>query len=89
MRVQKPAERVELGRRRWLYPAWQVVEGHALDGLEETLADLREWPPWTKLGFFLSGDSRLGGVSPLAALRGGRLEETVRAARAFGEQGAA
>jgi len=80
---------VELGRRRWLYPAWQVVDGHALAGIEETLAALREWPAWTKMAFFLSGDSRLGGDSPLAALRRGRVEEAVRAARAFGEHGAA
>jgi len=80
---------VELGRRRWLYPAWQVVDGQVLPGLERVLAALAEWSAWVKLGFLLSGDVRLGGDSALDALRMGRIDEAVAAGAAYGEHGAA
>jgi hypothetical protein len=80
---------VELGRRRWLYPAWQVQDGQVLPGLERVLAALSEWSGWVKLGFLLSGDRRLGGDSALHALRMGRVDEAVAAADAYGEHGAA
>lgn len=80
---------VELGRRRWLYPAWQVGDGQVLPGLEEVLSDLSEHDRWIQLGFFLSGDYRLGEKTPLDALRRGRLPDVRMAARAYGEHGAA
>jgi hypothetical protein len=80
---------VELGRRRWLYPAWQVADGQVLPGLEEVLSDLSEHDCWIQLGFFLSGDYRLGEKTPLDALRRGRLQDVRMAARAYGEHGAA
>jgi hypothetical protein len=80
---------VAAGARRWLYPAWQVADGRSLGGLEETLAALREWSPWARLGFFLGENLRLGGERPLDALRRGEAERVLRAARAFGDPGAA
>jgi hypothetical protein len=80
---------VELGRRRWLYPTWQVQDGQVLPGLEEVLSDLSTHDPWMQLGFFLSGDYRLGERTPLDALRQGRLADVRTAARAYGEHGAA
>jgi hypothetical protein len=44
---------------------------------------------WMQLAFLLGGSARLGGLSPLAALRQGRVDDAVEAARAFGEHGAA
>lgn len=80
---------VPAGARRWLYPSWQVVDGASLAGLEETLGALGEWSPWARLGFLLGENRRLGGDRPLDALRRGEVDRVVRAARAFGNQGAA
>jgi hypothetical protein len=80
---------VGAGARRWLYPAWQVRDGEVLPGLAEALGALAPRSPWARLGWFLSGDARLGGSRPLDALRAGRLEEVRSAARAYGEHGAA
>jgi hypothetical protein len=83
---------VEGKRRRYRYPAWQVVEGVPLAGLEEILGILTERPhaPITKISFFLSGNVRLGGERPLDRLRrGGEMESVRRAARLLGEQGGA
>lgn len=80
---------VELGRRRWLYPAWQVADGQVLAGLEDVLSDLSQHDSWMQLAFFLGGNYRLGERAPLEALRQGRLPDVRMAARAFGEHGAA
>jgi hypothetical protein len=80
---------VAAGARRWLYPSWQVAEGGSLAGLEQALAALREWSPWARLGFLLGENVRLGGERPLDALRRGDVDRVLRAARAFGDQGAA
>ena len=80
---------VAAGARRWLYPSWQVADGGSLAGLEETLAALREWSPWARLGFLLGENPRLGGERPLDTLRRGEVDRVLRAARAFGDQGAA
>jgi hypothetical protein len=80
------------------YPAWQFPtdadtaandEGGRLPGLAETLKALGKEPPLAKQRFFLSGNHRLGKARPLDRLREGRVDEVVRAARAFGEHGAA
>lgn len=78
-----------LGRRGYSYPAWQFVDEGLLPGLPEILALLEEHPPLAKLRFFLSGNVRLGGDRPLDRLRRGDLDPVRRAARTFGEQGAA
>jgi len=80
---------VAAGARRWLYPSWQVAEGGTLAGLEETLAALRGWSPWARMGFLLGQNLRLGGERPLDALRRGQVDRVLRAARALGDQGAA
>jgi len=80
---------VELGRRRWLYPVWQVADGRALPGLEAALAELRGWSPVAQLSFFLGGNARLGGETPLDVLRSGDAAKVRWAASAFGEHGAA
>ena len=80
----------EIGRRGYLYPAWQFADGGGvLPGMEEILALLAEHPPLAKLRFFLSGNLRIDGERPLDRLRHGDLEPVRRAARTFGEQGAA
>ena len=77
-------------RGDWLYPRWQIADGQALAGLEEVLDVLteREHDPWAMLIFFLRTDTALEGESPLAALRFGRVEAAVEAARGYGEQSA-
>jgi len=77
------------GRRGYLYPSWQFGAQSTVPGLEPVLADLRGHDPWMQAAFFLSGNLRLGGDTPLAELRRGHLEDVRRAAQAYGEQGAA
>ncbi len=78
---------VQLGRRGYAYPAWQLEPRGTLEGLERLLEALRGHDEWMQLSFVLSGDPRLEGETPLAVLRAGRVEETLQAARAWGEQG--
>lgn len=80
---------LSLGRRGYVYPAWQFGRNGVLPGLEEVLVDLRAHDPWMQAGFFLNGHTRLGGKTPVAELRRGHLVAVRRAARAYGEQGAA
>lgn len=80
---------VDIGRRGYFYPAWQITDEGALPGLEDIVALLSEHPALAKLRFFLSGNHRLGGERPLDRLRRGDVEAVRRAARTFGEQGAA
>ena len=44
---------------------------------------------WTQASWFLTGDSRLGDMRPLDVLRRDQTESLVRAAGAYGDQGAA
>jgi len=73
----------------WQYPAWQIVDGTALPGLKPVLGALREQSPWTILAFLLSRNARLEERRPLDLLRQGEVEPVLRAARAFGDHGAA
>jgi hypothetical protein len=41
-----------------------------------------------QLGFFTSPHERLGNETPIEALRSGRVNEVVKAAGGYGEQGA-
>jgi hypothetical protein len=79
---------VDVGKHEYLYPRWQFTDQDVLAGLEKILAALRDFDPWTQLSFFLSGNFRLSGETPLHALRRGKVEAVRRAARAYGEQGA-
>ena len=80
---------VSTGRRGYLYPAWQLVEGGVLPGLEDVLGLLRDHDPWMQLAFFVNGNAALGGDSPLVMLRRGNAIGAKRAARLYGEQVAA
>ncbi|KYF66317.1 hypothetical protein [Sorangium cellulosum] len=80
---------VDVGRRGHLYPAWQFADEGVLPGFEEILALLAEHPPLAKMRFFLSGNHRLDGERPLDRVRRGDLDAVRRAARTFGEHGAA
>jgi hypothetical protein len=80
---------VEVGRRGFLYPGWQLTDTGTLAGLADVLAALGEASPWAALRFFLSGSHRLSGKRPLDLLRAGKLEPVVRAAKAFDDHGAA
>jgi hypothetical protein len=80
---------VELPRRGYLYPAWQLTGTGVLPGVAEVLAALRHLDPWAQARFFVSGNARLGGKRPLDRLRRGDLDAVLRAAGAFDEHGAA
>jgi hypothetical protein len=73
------------------FPSWQFAEDGTLSGLEDVLADLHRHNhhPLADLRFFLSPNLRLDNETPLARLRGGMIDEVRRAARAYGEHGAA
>ncbi|HEY8746108.1 MAG TPA: hypothetical protein VIU62_23705 [Chloroflexota bacterium] len=79
---------LSLGRRGYAYPVWQFAESGTLTGLEDVLGDLKHFGPWMQAHFMTTGDRRLDGVTPLHALRDGRIQDVRRAARAFGEHGA-
>ena len=74
--------------REWYYPLWQFGEdGELLAGFEQALHALPGDDPWSVMIFFLNTDTG-GEESPLAALLKGRIEEALRAARMYGDQGA-
>jgi hypothetical protein len=76
------------GTRDWYYPQWQFAEsGSMLDGLSDVLKELPDGDPWGVMLFFLRTDTGAG-ETPLAALRAGRIEQALRAAQTYGEQGA-
>jgi hypothetical protein len=79
---------VEVGKRGYLYPAWQFTETGVLPGLEEILAILSEGSDLSRMAFFLSGNIALDGKRPLDLLREGKIELVRRAAQLLGEQGA-
>ena len=80
---------LNVGRRGYAYPAWQLGQDGVIPGLEETLTSLTVHDPWMRAAFFLSGDPRLEGARPLDALRQGNLASVRRAASGYGEHGAA
>jgi hypothetical protein len=77
------------GKRGYAYPAFQFEDGKTLDGLKEVLDALSGHDPWMQSIFFANANDRLTGRTPLDALRQGKTEAVVRAAEAYGEQGAA
>jgi hypothetical protein len=77
------------GKRGYAYPAFQFEDGKTLDGLKEVLLALNGHDPWMQSIFFANGNDRLHGRTPLEALRQGETDAVVRAAEAYGEQGAA
>lgn len=80
------------GKRGYAYPAWQFKGGRTLANLEKVLEALESHDPWMQLAFFVNGNDRLNGKSPLELLRTAgtsELELILRAAASYGEQGAA
>lgn len=80
------------GKRGYAYPAWQFEGGRTLAHLERVLDVLRSHDPWMQLAFFVNGNDRLDGKSPLELLRAAgtrELEHILEAAASYGEQGAA
>jgi hypothetical protein len=78
-----------LGKRGHAYPAWQFEGGRTLPQLEPVLHALRGHDPWMQMAFFVNGNDRLEGKSPLDLLRAGELKPVLRAAESYGKQGAA
>lgn len=76
---------LNLGRRGYAYPVWQI----GLAGLENVLAELKELDPWTQAAYLLAPNRWLDGQTPLHALRAGKLDAVLSAARLYGEQVAA
>jgi hypothetical protein len=76
------------GRRGYGYPIFQFEDGKTLDGLEEVLKNLSALDPWMQLRFFTSPHERLDNATPIEALRSGKVNDVVRAASGYGEQGA-
>jgi hypothetical protein len=76
------------GRRGYSYPSFQFDEGKTLNGVEEVLGELNALDPWMQLNFFTSTHERLGGKTPIKALRDGLVEEVKSVASGYGEQGA-
>ncbi len=83
---------LRVGSEGYLYPSWQLdpqSPDGLLPGLHGILADLREHDPVMQLAFFVNSNVRLGGACPLAEPRRGNVQAVHRAARTYGEQGAA
>lgn len=77
---------LELGKKGFLYPAWQIGLPH----LEEVLEALGNRDNWEQLGFFLNPSTLLDDRTPLEVLRDRpqRTGDVLRAASVYGEQGA-
>lgn len=85
---------VPTGSHRFVYPSWQFGPSGPLRGLRELrqVLDAGEGDVWTLIAFVLAPNDRLDGETPLSLLRRGQdhdLKAVLRAARAYGEHGAA
>lgn len=79
---------IQFGKRGFLYPAFQF-EGALADSVVRVLGQLDPCiRDWNLLTFFLNGNSYLDGASPIEALRQAAVDEVLRAAQAYGSQGA-
>ena len=74
----------EMGEFR--FPAWQFSEHELVPGLEEVLRRMVVKSPWMRAQFFLAGDLRLGGKTPLELLLQGQMDAVRDAGAAYGEQ---
>lgn len=72
-----------------VYPTFQLTDDGLLPGIEQVVEAFTVEDPWMRANFMLTGDARLAKRRPIDLLRKGRLEEVVRAARAYGKHGAA
>lgn len=88
-RAQNQLVALTQGKRGYGYPWFQFEDGKTLPGLEEVLQELRSFDPWMQLAFFVNPNDRLNGITPSAALRASNRSDVLRAARSYGEHGAA
>ena len=77
------------GRHGYRYPTWQFAESGTLPGLEDVLGVLAPHDEWMQAAFFLGKNPRLNEITPIEALRAGKLEQVLNAAEMYGEHGAA
>lgn len=77
---------VEVGKKGFRYPAWQIGLPH----LEEVLEALGDRNSWEQLAFFLNPSALLEDRTPREILQEGKhdIEDVLRAASVYGEQGA-
>jgi len=77
---------VELGKKGFRYPAWQM----GLPNLEKVLGALGDRDGWERLAFFLNPSALLDDRTPLDILqeRGHPIGDVLLAASVYGEQGA-
>jgi hypothetical protein len=67
------------------YPAAQFTDDGLVLGLDDCLGALGYDSPWMRLEWLLVPDAVLGGASPLDALRAGRADDVLAAARGDAE----
>ena len=72
----------------YVYPKVQVTREGLLPGLKRYLTAFGLDDPWTQLAVLLAPTDRLGGRTPLDALRERDVDGAVRVARSYGEHGA-
>ncbi|WP_440998057.1 hypothetical protein [Arhodomonas sp. SL1] len=70
-------------------PAVQFSDKQEVNGLRRVLAAMSIKSPWMRLDWLLSPESRLDDRRPIDVLHEGDVEEVVKAAELYGEQGAA
>jgi hypothetical protein len=76
---------VELGKKGYRYPVWQV----GLPRLAEVLDALGDRDSWERIAFFLNPSALLSDRTPLEILQKGKNNiDVLRAAAVYGEQGA-
>ena len=76
---------LDLGRRGYAYPIWQV----GLAGLGDVLTELNWLDPWSQVAFMLTPNVWTDDEPPLALLRRGEIATVIEAAHTYGEQSGA
>lgn len=79
---------VPSGQTGFAYPKLQVTDTGLLPGLRSFLDAFTLPDPWMKLAVLIEPSERLGGRSPLEALRAGDVDDAVMVAATYGSHGA-
>lgn len=61
----------------YAYPAAQFFEDGLVPGLDKALEAMPILDPWMRLEWLVTADDELGGMSPLEALKAGRVDDVV------------
>jgi hypothetical protein len=77
---------LDLGKRGYAYPVWQLGDHGILPGLDRVLAALQDYGPWTAMIFLLGRNIWLDDDRPLDRLRRGEVDAVLAAAEVYGEQ---